>query len=270
MDYIILCQPRTGSNLLRQLLRKHWDIDSFFSEPLTKLIDRENYIKTVEIKIGHKSNIQYNLSDLDNIDIYFNVLNSLKQRPIVGCKIFFHHLERNIDNFNLINFIQKNNTKIILLERTNKFLQFLSNEKAIKSRVFYLDHHGITNPRPENIKIHININKYYEYMDKFTKDYINQEKQFKEYNIPYIKIYYEDLISESQLSIMKDIYKLLLSSLDETKIKQKPSKLSLVQNIYTLEEQIQNYSEVLYQLKDDPHFMAALEQDRCKSPYGSS
>ena len=68
---------------------------------------------------------------------------------------------------------------------------------------------------------------------------------------------------------MKDIYKLILGSLDETRIKQKPAKLSLVQNIYTLEEQIENYSEVVDQLKDDPHFMAALERDKCKSPYGS-
>ena len=270
MDYIILCQARTGSNLLRQLLRKHGDIDSFFSEPLREFPDRENYIKIAEIRTGHKSSIKYNLSDLDNIDIYFNILNSLKQRPVVGCKIFFEHLDRNIDNFNLINFIQKNNTKIILLERTNKFLQFLSNEKAIKSRVYYLDHHGIISPRPENIKIHLNINEYYKYLAKFTTEYINQEKEFKQYNIPYIKIYYEDLISESQLSIMKDIYKLILGSLDETRIKQKPAKLSLVQNIYTLEEQIENYSEVVDQLKDDPHFMAALERDKCKSPYGSS
>ena len=75
-----------------------------------------------------------------------------------------------------------------------------------------------------------------------------------------------DIVSEKSWDIFKGIYTFITGRTDFNKDIEIPF---LKQNIYSLEEQIENYKEVCYKLNDDPYFLAALEIDRCKSPYES-
>ena len=264
MNFIILGTARTGSKILNAYLAQQEEIYSFGEIfTINKNIYTQKSVAPILDNVIHEINKNYGQIDLNAFkikhpEILLNLLAKYSIKQICGFKLFIIHLKKtqNASNLNLIDFAINNKTKLIILNRRNIFLNYLSSRKALITRIYNI---SIKFPeRNDDIKIHINPDHYKIWKNNLCNSYSEWEELFINHNIPFTKISYEDIIGPNGKREKERIYKFIAG--DNVIPKEKPMA-HLQQNIYTLKHQIENYEEVCKALKDDPDFKDALEQD---------
>ena len=264
MNFIIFGTARTGSKILNTFLHQQKEIYSF-GEIFTKNKDLyiQKEIDPIRDNLIHEINQNYGKIDLNTFkkeypEILLNLLAKYSIKQICGFKLFFLHLNKtqNASNLNLIDFAINNKTKFIMLNRRNIFLNYLSTRKACITRIYNISIKFFK--RNDDIKLHIDTSHYKKWKYDLYNSYSKWEELFINHNIPFTKICYEDIIGPNKKQEKERIYKFIAG---DSAIPIEKRIVYLQQNIYTLKHQIENYEQVCKDLKDDPDFIDALEQD---------
>lgn len=255
VNFFILGRGRTGTNFLVESLNLQPDIHSFY-----ELFEISKNFPKEECYYKDRKDNQSPKDYLDNLVFP----EKAKHR---GFKILSFQFEQLFKNtrYDLFDYIsEKNDIKVIISNRRNIFLEYLSNRKA-----FSVGHYmgkadykrkiktGINSYEQNNIKINFNLNLYNHYINNTYRQYLEKIENLEKYGISYIITDYEDRSGENKNEHYARIVKFLTGtepfeiSLDKVNV--------MKQNVYTLEEQIENFDQVSQALKNDQHFIEAIE-----------
>jgi len=259
-NFIILAGARTGSTLLKNILKGQKQISCFpelFNENRPSRI-REK----ISIKVGcYKPLLNFLGEDESkwfekmNVDFktYLNIWSNMSDKEIFGYKIFIGHIKK-ISNYEpntdttYLNFLKKRNTKVIILERKNVLLRYISNITA-RSVGNYTSMINKTEIKEKVYKLNpvkIDYNLYVKYNQKNKKIYDQYLKYVKDYDLPYVHIYYEDFTGQNYIQSFKKIFHILNLEFD-TFIDLRKHDGTIVHhkkiNVYKIEDKILNYQE---------------------------
>lgn len=187
--FVIVCLPRTGSNLLRSLINSHSNTIAFgeifrFEENIGWDLRYYPQLKWLNQKKNERP------WDFLNDEIFSRHLLHVKA---VGFKLFYHHA-RNEKQIKIWDFIRNSDEdiKIIHLRRENYLRRFISYKRAkdsgrwVKLKKDEIDNYSTELAFDECIK-------FFEYTDAEEK---NTEKFFSGKNI--LTITYENLVSDTK------------------------------------------------------------------------
>ena len=244
MDFVILSEGRSGTNMLRDYL------------------DKQKNIKTYG-EIFHKRNGVYFKENLwKTPDLLLETPLDYTRKNFYGFKLLYRQLEvlEKEHNFCFLNYAKEKKIKIIILTRKNSFLRFLSFQKAQQTNRFIITK-LILKKEPDiikkaNKKITFDINAYRNSINYNEKMRAKNNAFIVQNNITYKEFFYEDLIGENKHSFYKDITTFIGET--EENFNQIDELDLFKQNIYKLEDQILNFNEVKDTLKNDLCFQEAL------------
>jgi LPS sulfotransferase NodH len=258
-NFVILAEARTGSTLLKTILGGQEKIDCFpelFNKNIPLRLRRKtsknadyeallNFLGEDESKWFEKMNI--------DLKTYLNIFSNVSNKEIFGYKMFSSHIKK-ISNYEpntdttYLNFLKKSNTKVIILERKNVLLRYISNITA-QSIGDYIS--TIHKPkRKEKVyqlnPVEIDYNLYVKYNQKNKKIYDQYLKYVKDYDLPHVHIYYEDFTGQDYIQSFKKIFRILDLDFD-TFIDLRKNDGTIVHhkkiNVYKFQDKIINYEE---------------------------
>jgi len=257
-NFVIFAEPRTGSTLLKNILDKQENITCYgelFNKKRGWKILNKVFTKPQEPLLTFLGEDQSKWFEKMNTDFktYLDVMSSISDEQIFGYKIFMRHIKE-ISNYTpngdklYLNFLKESDTKVIILERKNVLLRYISNITA----------HSIgdytsmikTPERKEKVyqlnPIKIDYNLYVKYNQKNKKIYDQYLKYVKGYYLPYIHITYEDFTGEHFIESFKKIFNLLdLEFNDFIDLRNQNGTIGIHKkiNIYKMEDKILNYQD---------------------------
>ena len=251
MDFIVLGGPRCGTTMSVHYLNRQQNIKCHseifnpkrYSKKITRNKDIINWETPLEV-----------IGKLDALNV---------ENKKHGFKLLFSHTKnlKRDDNFFPEDYIKENNIKVILINRKNNFLRYLSLQKARKLQCFAISKRKLReNPnivKETNIKINFDFATY-QRETNFHNTCLNLYKDFFiKNNINFYEVCYEDLLETNRTVHYKNMVKLIQGT-DENFIEVNEVE-TIKQNIYTVEEQLLNFSEVEFILKDDPWFQESIK-----------
>jgi hypothetical protein len=276
MNFLIIGTPRSGSTMLCDYLNQQNDIKCHYEVFLDTAIKLSGQ-KSQHISINHiikkldYFNRQYKDGDIDSLDFklaseiitsgvnkdkfnnlvpLIDILKKHNNKKYLGFKIFYSQIQL-LQNFNIIDYIKENNIKVLHLYRKNKFLQELSYQKRKQTNIV-----RITKDEPNiNQKIIFDVNLYKERSEFYNSSYERYEQLFIDNNIQRHLISYEDISNNEKfkhLNAAADFISNSFTEIDDNNLRYKKM------NVFTLEEQIENFTEVKNSLIDDSSFQQAL------------
>jgi len=277
MNFIIIGSQRTGSTMLCDYLNKQNDIKCHYEIFLNTGIElssidgnkvsvnpnilkhnffikrfNESHITIEDLNIANE--IIQNKSNINRFTdpaLLIDILNRHNTKKNLGFKLFYYQIDM-FKNFDIINYIKSNNIKIIHLYRENKFLQELSYQKRIHTNVSRVKQ----NENYNNQKINFDIQLYHKRSNGHQALFEHYNQQFTDNNILTINIAYEGLCKE-KTKTLQSIVNFITNESNFTEISE-DSLLFKKMNVYTLQDQIENFDEVYNFLKNDVHFLRAL------------
>ena len=218
-NFVILAEPRTGSGALTAALNIQKDIYCL------KELFKRGYVQDRVIKHSMRMlDVNNNLQNLLGPDYskweenrnkkfkdFLNIISNLSNKKIFGYKFFDKHFRAFPSRNVYLNFLKENNSKIIILQRKNILLRYIShmtaqsiklygcniNRKDYREKVFNL------NP------IKIDYDQYIKYNKKDKKLYFQKIKDAEDFNLKYIHIYYEDFTGKNFEESFKEIFNFL-------------------------------------------------------------
>jgi len=248
---LILCEPRTGSNLLCEAMESYSGlqcINEFYLSPNIGLyVSRDHVPEDLphkDLLTQSQQDLLFNFLKIENnnhfdmlVGIYNSPIDSLIElynvtdQSLVVKVMRAHYQELDLGRLVDLPFVE-----VILLERSNKLEEYVSHKKAIEFNQWY-------NTDTSNIKIKVDIDKFIEKRNLSTQWYNDIRQKLKTKN--YLELNYEqDLLDfdQNKFCIMFDIW---LESIgvgtDKTKHKMKFFKK---QNNAPIEHSILNYDEI--------------------------
>jgi len=259
-NFIILAEPRTGSTLLKTILEGQEKIDclpEIFNKnrPLRlrgKISRKADFYKPLLNFLGEDESKWFEKMNVD-FKTYLNICSNMSNKEIFGYKIFISHIKKiskykpNTDT-TYLNFLKKRNTKVIILERKNVLLRYISNITA-RSIGDYTS--AINKPeRKEKVyqlnPVKIDYNLFVKYNQKNKNIYDEYLKYVKDYDLPYVHIYYEDFTGQDYIQSFKKIFRILDLEFD-TFIDLRKNDGTIGHhkkiNVYKLQDKILNYEE---------------------------
>jgi len=247
--FIILTYPRTGSNFLIFKLQFSNKIicynELFYSK--SKLVSSYEDLIFQPWTAIYRNLLTKNFLN----EIFLSYQDYIKA---VGFKLTYAQDEM-FGNKNLIDILaNKYQVKFIHLKRKNLLKSYISKKLLEKTNIVYAVNDSYINYFNKHTKRTITSSKLNEYIPQIiidTEDYIkyiditndfqlNYNKKIKDY--PYIDVFYEDLINQTELTI-KNIGNLLNISNLSSENNKKEFPISKLNN-RTLKKIIVNYSEV--------------------------
>lgn len=247
---LILCEPRTGSNLLCEAMESYADlqcINEFYLSPHINLYVKENQIPD---DLPHKRLTQQQqdkLFELLNVNDgdYFNLLVNIYKQPIESLVELYNAtdktlvvkiMHRHFKDLSLDKLVDLPFVEVIVLDRSNKLEEYVSHRKAIEFNKWY-------NADTSNLKITVDIDKFLE--RKHTSlDWYKQIRLMLS-NKHYLELNYEDDLQHfdhDEFCKMFDSW-LLKIGVDIKKTKHK-MKFFKKQNNAPIEQSILNYDEI--------------------------
>jgi len=267
-NFVIFAEPRTGSTLLKSILDKQENItcygELFNKKRGQKILDKVFRKPQAPLLafLGEDQSKWYKKMNID-FKTYLDVMSSISDKQIFGYKFFKNHIER-ISNLTpngdklYLNFLKESGAKIIILERNNTLLRYISNITARSIELYSSKINNNKTIREQKIyklnPIEIDYNQYIKFNEKNKETYAKYLKYVEDYNLPYIHIYYEDFTGEYFIESFKKIFHLLglefdtfidLRNNDGTIIRHKKI------NIYKLQDKIINYDSFKKQAEDN-------------------
>ena len=281
MNFIIIGTPRTGSTMLCDYLNKQTDIKchyEIFLDTGIKLSSEDSKKFSVNPHISKINffNKQYkqkkitiedfkiaseivqnklNLNRLTNPIHLIDILKKYNTKKYLGCKIFYNQIE-SLQNFNVIEYIKENNIKIIHLNRQNKFLQEFSYQRRKQTNIVTLGQ----NEQQIKQKIIFDVNLYLERSKLYDFLYKKYDQLFKENNINVLNVSYEEFSNKQKSKKIKDIVTFINEQLSFIEIPDNRLLFKKI-NIFSLQEQMENFDEVKVALIDDFWFRETIKQE---------
>lgn len=168
---LILCEPRTGSNLLCEAIESYTDlqcINEFFLSPNVGLyVDKDHVpddLPHKDLLTDEQQDHLFNFLNVKNRN-YFDMLVNIYKSPVdsllelynitdktLVVKVMHNHFDELPDLYKLL---ELSFVELIVLERSNKLEEYVSHRKAIAHNTWY-------NSDTSNIKIVIDVNKFLE------------------------------------------------------------------------------------------------------------
>jgi hypothetical protein len=199
-------------------------------------------------------------------------------KKIFGFKTVFYRFKalKEEHDYDFYQYFKQRKPKVVITNRRNIFLNYLSKKKAIASNTFTLYKSKLENnpdllDHLKSIKVNIDVNEYYQYVN----EYIQTLDSFKDFcnknDIVYKEIFYEDFIGPERHIIFKGIAKFIGIKTRNIKPVQNEDIDLFKLNVYRLKDQISNFTEIKKLLKEDPYFKEALKLEKLCSgagPYG--
>jgi hypothetical protein len=249
-NFVIFSEPRTASGALTSALNYQKDIfcskEIFRDEDLgIKILNKLNQNNKIENLLGPDP-LKWEKNRNQKFKDFLNLLSELSDKKVFGYKFFEKHFKSFTNHKDYLNFLKENNTKIIILERKNVLLQYISFLTARSIGVFSSK---INNEQSEKIfqlnPIEIDYKKYIEYNKKNKTAYENKFKAVQDYNLEHIHIIYEDFVGDKALQCFKKIFNLLdLNFQDFIDPRNDSSMVNHKKiNIYKIGDKIINYTE---------------------------
>jgi LPS sulfotransferase NodH len=257
-NFVIFTEPRTGSTLLKNILDKQENITCYgelFNKKRGRKILNKVFTKPQEPLLTFLGENQSKWFEKMNIDFktYLDVVSSISNEQIFGYKIFKTHIKR-ISNYIpngdklYLNFLKESGTKVIILERNNTLLRYISNITA-RSIGIYSSKINKTEREPKIFQlnpIEINYNSYVQFNERNKQTYAKYLEYVKDYNLPYIHITYEDFTGEHFIESFKRIFDLLDLEFNKfIDLRKKDGKIGVHKkiNIYKIEDKVLNYQD---------------------------
>jgi hypothetical protein len=196
------------------------------------------------LKKIHSENLHFLKNE--KFEYVLNLVKELTPEDKIGYKIFYSHLSK-IKTGDFFSYIKKNNTKIIHFYRKNRFAENLCRQKKATQRAI-----------PQEGKLNFNIDLYLFSKQKFKFNFEKQKQKLIENNIPYIELTYAQIAGSNQKFHMERVMN-FINDKDIQFISPPRESLTFQKNnIYTLEQQIENLDELKEILKDDTDFLEIL------------
>jgi len=167
---LILCEPRTGSNLLCEAIESYSNlqcINEFYLSPYGGLYIRQDHIPD---DLPHKDLLtleqQSCLFKFLNVetDDYYNLLVNIYKEPVSSLIELYNITEKTLvvkimrkhfEDLGLNKLLESPFVEVVLLERSNKLEEYVSHRKAIEHDKWY-------NTDTSNLKIKVDIEKFLE------------------------------------------------------------------------------------------------------------
>jgi LPS sulfotransferase NodH len=214
-NFVIFAEPRTGSGVLTSVLNHQKDIfclkeifrEKYFDQDgmkkYLKKLDPSNNIK----KLFGDNYLEWNEQRNKKFKDFLNLLSKLSDKKVFGYKFFERHFESIPNKDVYLNFLKENNTKIIILERNNILLQYISLLTARSIKTY------TTSTKTEESKkiyqlnpIEVNYNKYIKYNKNIKRQYKDKLEIVQNYNLTYIHLIYEDFTGEKFIECFESIF----------------------------------------------------------------
>jgi len=234
IQFVIIANERTGSNLLVSLLSSHPDIHQY-GEIIGESILRQ---EDIQAKIRIVGTMRY-------------IINSFKKRfykKAVGIKVLYHQLQNRYaerwgitELSGVLNELRKNKKiKIIHLKRRNHLKVLISSELAKMTKEYVKRN---SNSATQEIQLTLKSEKCTSFFQTIAENEKYFDECFQSHDI--LEIYYEDLVSDTENVCRKVLNLLQVEKCDlkSTTLKQSRKPLS---------ERIQNYTELKQYFKNTP------------------
>lgn len=263
-NFVIFGEARTGSTAFVSALNHQKDINclrEIFSEE--GLIVFQRYIAFLqpqsaedherldkimtEIKnlLGPKRS-KWKENKNQQFKKFLNLVSELSNKKIFGYKFFEKHFRSIPNERAYLNFLKENNTKIIILERDNILLQYISQLTASKIDCFSSS--MMSGGRERVFKLNpleVDYNQFIEYKKRVKRKSKSKIKAAEDYGLKYILIKYEDFIGENFIKSFKKIFDFLDLNFQDF-IDPRNDKGNILDhkkiNIYKIEDKIINYA----------------------------
>ena len=257
-NFVIFSEPRTGSTVLTSALNYQKNIlcfkEIFGCENFQRDMHK-NFNKKIEKFLGPDQSKWEKNRDKNFID-FINLLSETSDKKIFGYKFFEKHFESFKNHESYLNFLKINNTRIIILERNNILLKYISHLTANLIKCYGS---GAENKNFKKIfqlnPIKIDYNEYIKYNKNAKKQYENKFKVVQNYDLEYIHITYEDFTKEKTIESFKKIFNFLdLNFQDFIDPRSQYGNTMAGHkkiNIYKLEDKIINYAEFKKNAEDN-------------------
>ena len=247
-NFVIFAHPRTGSGALTSALNEQKDI-SCSKEIFKNNIFDAKYITIMANFLGEdRSMWQKNRSE--NFKDFLNELSEKSNKKIFGYKFFPRHFKSFPNNEIYLNYLKENNTKIIILERKNILLQYISVSTARLINNYTTSVKNKTSKEVFKLNpIKIDYDKYIKYNKIIKRERNEQIKVVGDYNLQYVHITYEDFTGEKFTESFEKIFHLLnLNFKDFIDVRYNVRKNGDIGNhrkinVYKLQDKILNYTE---------------------------
>ncbi|NDD55943.1 hypothetical protein EBZ39_19105 [bacterium] len=245
-NFVIFCQQRTGSSVLTSALNKQKDIfclKELFKRKMiySSLFENEN----IKNFLGEDRS-KWDKNRNEKFKEFLNIISESSNKKIFGYKFFEKHFQSVPSEEAYLNFLKENNSKIIILERKNILLQYIS---LLTARSIGLYTSNIKKPETDKVykinPIKINYYSYIQYNKKIKELYIKKLKDTQDYHLPYINITYEDFTGKNFEESFKKIFNFLDLKFDnfiDTRIVDTIASHKKI-NIYKNKDKILNYTK---------------------------
>lgn len=258
-NFVIFAEPRTGSTLLKSILdyqNNIYCLPEIFNKKrpwrLSQKIFTDINQKPLLNFLGEDQSKWFQKMNID-FKTYLNLTSTISNKQIFGYKIFNKHIETfskyQPDGALLyLNFLKESGTKVIILERKNTLLRYISNITA-RSIGLYTSKINRAEREQKVYKlnpIQIDYNLYIKFNQRNKKIYAQYLNYVKDYNLPYIHITYEDFTGEHFIESFKKIFNLLdLEFNDFIDLRNQNGTIGRHKkiNIYKMEDKILNYQD---------------------------
>jgi len=248
-NFVVFAHPRTGSGALTSALDEQKDIFCLKEIFKSNIVDAKYLRKNMKDFLGEdRSTWQKNRNE--NFKDFVNELSERSKKKIFGYKFFPKHFRAFPNNEIYLNYLKDNNTKIIILERKNILLQYISVSTARLIDNFSTSVKNSTSKEVFKLNpIEIDYDKYIKYNKIIKRERKAQLKAVEDYNLQYIHITYEDFTGEKFIECFKKIFDLLdLNFKDFIDVRDNVRKNGDLGhhrkiNVYKLQDKILNYAE---------------------------
>jgi len=249
-NFVIFAEPRTASGALTSALNHQKDIFCL------KEIFRDTHLKE---KILDKLDLNFKIKNLLGSDHskweknrdkkfkdFLELLASSSDKKIFGYKFFEKHFRSFLNEETYLNFLKETNSKIIILERSNILLQYISQLTAAS-----IDSYSCTIKNKDSKRvfqlnpIEIDYKEYIKYNKKVKRQYKDKLKAAQDYGLEHINIKYEDFVGEKFIECFKKIFDLLDLNFNDFIDPRKNDGIIVNHkkvNIYKIEDKIINYT----------------------------
>jgi LPS sulfotransferase NodH len=200
-SFVLVAAPRSGSNLLRDLLDQHASIRCLGEIFKDRAINRKQWqrlsggIAPLNAELRH-------LRETDVVAFWKTILGKYRvDKPVLGAKIFYHHREGQ----EIWQYFASSRTPIIHLVREELIDSYLSLMLAEASWLWRQEK-GASAETPYERNIVIDLHRFEQYCRKFRRSFDSTEALFKDN--PYRRVTYAALVND-RAQTMSGVYSFL-------------------------------------------------------------
>jgi LPS sulfotransferase NodH len=249
-NFVVFSEPRTGSTLFTSILNHQKDIlclkEIFRAKDLHAKAGK-NFNEKIKKLLG-SDHSEWEKNRNEKFIDFINLLSEMSNKKIFGYKFHRKHFKAFKSQESYLNFLKTNNTKIIILERKNVLLRYISQLTAASIGLYSSKK---TKKGSEKVfqlnPIKIDYEKYIKYNKNNKIIYKDKFKIVQDYGLAHIHIIYEDFIGEKAIECFKKIFNFLDLNFEDFIDPRNYNRNTIAGhkkiNVYKLQDKIINYAE---------------------------